>query len=67
MQKLGRELETSLHFLTTLLHGGGYKPETEQHVNNLLQTVKEHLIREKQHCEFIYKVDSYPSNPFFMA
>uniref|UniRef100_A0A915N4V6 Ig-like domain-containing protein n=1 Tax=Meloidogyne javanica TaxID=6303 RepID=A0A915N4V6_MELJA len=42
LQKLGRELETSLHFLATLLQGGGYRPETEQHVNNLLQTVKEH-------------------------
>uniref|UniRef100_A0A1I8BL91 PLU-1 domain-containing protein n=1 Tax=Meloidogyne hapla TaxID=6305 RepID=A0A1I8BL91_MELHA len=56
LQKLGRELETSLHFLATLLQGGGYRLETEQHVNNLLQTVKEHCIREKQQSLLKYRI-----------
>uniref|UniRef100_A0A1I8BJY4 Ig-like domain-containing protein n=1 Tax=Meloidogyne hapla TaxID=6305 RepID=A0A1I8BJY4_MELHA len=58
LQKLGRELETSLHFLATLLQGGGYRLETEQHVNNLLQTVKEHCIREKQQTDTFQQMAS---------
>jgi hypothetical protein len=54
LQKLSRELETSFHFLSTLLQQNselGNQKNTEQQVRHLLQNLNENCIQEKHHCK----------------